>query len=115
MVANSVATLHMDSSELSLNIFAASLQATSSGAAVTVVALRTERLTARIARVLACANEVLAKREGRHHGLAEQHASRCNVILIVQLFPYGCPVLQIATQRQTDRSMSAGGHEQERP
>ena len=46
MGVNGVATFHIDSSELSFNIFVASLQATSSRAAVTVVTLRTERLDA---------------------------------------------------------------------
>ena len=79
-----MATLSVDASQLPLNVFAASFKTASTGAAVAVVALRTKGLTAQIARVEASAGDVVANRFRWHHRLAKKHASRGNVVLVIQ-------------------------------
>ena len=44
--------------------------------------MRAEKLPAQVAGVHARAGAILANREGRHHGLAEQRACRGAVILV---------------------------------
>ena len=93
--AHCVATLSVDACQFPLDIFAAGLETAPSGAAVTVMTQRTKGLTTQVARVDARAGDIVTRCIHWHHRLAKKHASRRNVILVIQFFPLvarGCPL-----------------------
>ena len=85
--AHCMAALSVDASQLPLHVFTASFQTAPSGAAVTVMAQRTKWLTTPVARVDARAGDIVTGSVDRNHRLAKKHASRSNVIHVIQFLP----------------------------
>ena len=85
--AHCMATLCVDASQLPLHVFTASFQTAPSGAAVTVMAQRTKGLATPVARVDARAGDIVTGSVHWNHRLAKKHASRSDVIHVIQFLP----------------------------